>query len=83
MDVRDFVTNRNPEFAMNIELFEEHEERNLEGEEKEEFLKARKEGWNTGDMNKGERWMAKYNAEKKAIYDEEWRIYLNPVLQKI
>ena len=38
MDVRDFVMNRNPEFALNIELFEEHDEEHLEGKFKEEFL---------------------------------------------
>ena len=47
MDVRDFVANRNPEFALNIELFEEHEdEENLEGELKEEYLKVRRQNWN-------------------------------------
>ena len=79
MDVRDFVTNRNPEFAMNIELFEEHEdENNLEGEEKEEFMRVQRENW-----NEGEQWMVKHNEDRKAIYDDEWQVYLNPVLQKI
>ena len=65
MDVRDFVTNRNPEFAMNMELFEEHEdENNLEGKEKEEFLKIRRKNWDEADL-----WMAKRNAARKAIYD--------------
>ena len=79
MDVRDFVTNRNPEFAMNMELFEEHEdENNLEGKEKEEFLKIRRARWEAGDE-----WMLKHNADRKAIYDAEWQIYLAPVMQKI
>ena len=79
MDVRDFVTNRNPEFAMNIELFEEHEdENNLEGEEKEFFIKTRRKRWEDGDA-----WMEKHNKDRKKVYDEEWQIYLAPVLQKI
>ena len=79
MDVRDFVTNRNPEFAMNIELFEEHEdENNLEGEEKEEFMRVQRENW-----NEGEQWMIKHNKDREDIYNDEWQVYLNPVLQKI
>lgn len=46
MDVRDFVANRNPEFALNVDLFEPYEdEDNLEGEEKEKFLSERKKKW--------------------------------------
>ena len=79
MDVRDFVTNRNPEFAMNIELFEEHEdENNLEGEENEEFMRVQRENW-----NEGEQWMIKHNKDREDIYNDEWQVYLNPVLQKI
>lgn len=76
--MRDFVTNRNPEFALNIELFEEHEEENLEGEVKEKFIKLQRQNW-----DEAEQWMVNYNAERKVIYDEEWQIYLSPVLQKI
>ena len=65
MDVRDFVANRNPEFALNIELFEEHEdEENLEGELKEEYLKVRRQNWNEGD-----KWMKNHNEERKVIYN--------------
>lgn len=49
MDVRDFVTNRNPEFALNIELFEEHEEENLEGEVKENFIKLQRQNWDEAE----------------------------------
>ena len=65
MDVRDFVANINPEFALNIELFEEHEdEENLEGELKEEYLKVRRQNWNEGD-----KWMKNHNEERKVIYN--------------
>ena len=65
MDVRDFVANRNPEFALNVELFEEHEdEENLEGELKEEYLRVRRQNW-----NEGEQWMAKHNEERRVIYE--------------
>ena len=53
-------------------------ENNLEGKEKEEFLKIRRARWEAGDE-----WMLKHNADRKAIYDAEWQIYLAPVMQKI
>lgn len=79
MDVRDFVANRNPEFALNVELFEEYEdEDNLEGEEKEKYLSVRRKRWEAG-----KEYIDQLNKSRKEKYDNDWHAYLEPVLQKI